>query len=60
MIQWIRQIHLNQTGTVDLIHSDRLNPTLHDGDPNEPVPANHRQPRVGFQFKQKFKLEFEI
>jgi hypothetical protein len=29
-------------------------------DPAEPVPANHKPPRVGLWLKQKLELDFEI
>jgi hypothetical protein len=37
-----------------------LNPMANVADPTEEVPSNQEQPRVGFRFKQKFELEFEI
>jgi hypothetical protein len=37
-----------------------LNPTASIADPTKAVPTNQITPRVGFRFKQKFELEFEI
>jgi hypothetical protein len=42
---------LNRTGMVDLIRSDRLNPTLLVAYPNEAVPSNQNMPRNPLRIK---------
>jgi hypothetical protein len=36
-----------------------LDPTLHNGDPNEPVSASHDAPRGSPLLKTEFELEFQ-
>jgi hypothetical protein len=50
---------VNSYQQIWIVHSP-LDLAAHITDPNEPVRAYQDLPRVGFRFKQKFELEFEI
>jgi hypothetical protein len=54
-IQWIWSIHLTKWYRVISCVQSSFNPTLHNGDPNEPVSTNQTQPRVSFWFKPNSK-----
>jgi hypothetical protein len=56
----MRLDHLKSKGYQIWAAQIRLTPTTSIVDPTEAVPANQITPRVGFWFKQKFELEFEI